>query len=110
MKQQMGIMKDETAMNGIQFKCSDDQVLQYPKEKLALFEGPDGKWSDWMSCDKKEYGLSALQIKTLSSQVVYSYVHRSPFNRITVNGIILLKGSIFLRYPKPVWPYYSQSA
>ena len=31
-------------------------------------------------------------------------VQWSPLNGITVNGINRLIGSIFLRYPRPVWP------
>jgi hypothetical protein len=37
---------------------------------------------------------------TLTNDLIVQW---SPLNGITVKGIIRLMGSIFLRYPRPVW-------
>jgi len=36
---------DNTAMNGVKFKCEDDSTIQ-------TAEGPDGAWTGWAECEK----------------------------------------------------------
>jgi hypothetical protein len=62
-------------------------------------------WFFYVSCKSCFLPFSFIFYQfPLIERYIVRNVKQSPLNGITVNGIIWLIGSIFLMYPRPVWP------